>query len=237
MGRVEILLCECSIANVVPQATTAAVKEGLSGRSGVWVVADLCGLAARRDPQLLDAIANQQLAIVACFPRAVRWLLHWAGVEKTETVQFWNLRTQDATTILAGLPVLGQKACENVGHPNEPDSWTPWFPVIDYDRCVGCRQCMDFCLFGVYSAGENRAIQVTNPAGCKTGCPACARVCPQAAIIFPKYGQSPINGDGVTEANWKACQAMPGEMSPDHLKEMLALRRAKKGKTLIRDGS
>lgn len=237
MGRVEILLCECAIAQAVPQAVLATVRENVSGRPGSWIIPDLCGLAARRDPQLLDATANQRLAVVACYPRAVRWLLHWAGVEKTESLQIWNMRTQDAATILAGLPVPDSHACESIRKADKPDDWTPWFPVIDYDRCVGCRQCLDFCLFGVYSPGKDRAVQVTNPAGCKTGCPACARVCPHAAIIFPKYAQSPINGDQVTEDNWKACRTMPGEMSPDHLKEMLALRRAKKGKTLIRDGS
>ena len=28
--------------------------------------------------------------------------------------------------------------------------WKPWFPVIDYDRCTNCMQCLSFCLFGVY---------------------------------------------------------------------------------------
>ena len=25
-----------------------------------------------------------------------------------------------------------------------------WYPVIDYDRCTNCMECIDFCLFGVY---------------------------------------------------------------------------------------
>ena len=37
-----------------------------------------------------------------------------------------------------------------------------------------------------------------NPANCKTNCPACARICPQVAIVFPKHKTSPINGDEVT---------------------------------------
>jgi len=41
-------------------------------------------------------------------------------------------------------------------------------------------------------------VQVTNPEGCKTGCPACARICPEVAIIFPKYENSPVNGDEIT---------------------------------------
>ena len=42
-------------------------------------------------------------------------------------------------------------------------------------------------------------MQVQNPTLCKTNCPACARVCPQKAIIFPKYTESPVNGDEVDE--------------------------------------
>jgi len=59
---------------------------------------------------------------------------------------------------------------------------------------------MNFCLFGVYSLSPEGQVQVRNPAGCKTNCPACARVCPARAIIFPKYAESPINGDEVTES-------------------------------------
>ncbi|MCX5643329.1 MAG: hypothetical protein NTZ17_01395 [Phycisphaerae bacterium] len=67
--------------------------------------------------------------------------------------------------------------------------------MIDYDRCRNCRQCLNFCLFGVYRLSEEGKVEVQNPAGCKTNCPACARMCPQKAIIFPKYAEAPINGD------------------------------------------
>ena len=65
--------------------------------------------------------------------------------------------------------------------------WKPWFPVIDYDRCTNCMQCLSFCLFGVYGVDEQQRIQVQNNDHCKTNCPACSRVCPEAAIMFPKY--------------------------------------------------
>src|SRR5262249_12286072 len=38
--------------------------------------------------------------------------------------------------------------------------WKPWFPVIDYDRCTNCMQCLSFCLFGVYGVDEQQRIQV-----------------------------------------------------------------------------
>jgi Pyruvate/2-oxoacid:ferredoxin oxidoreductase delta subunit len=62
--------------------------------------------------------------------------------------------------------------------------WKPWFPVIDYDRCTNCMQCLSFCLFGVYGVDAGKRIQVQNNDNCKTNCPACSRVCPEAAIMF-----------------------------------------------------
>jgi len=82
---------------------------------------------------------------------------------------------------------------------NEPGKWKPWFPVIDYTRCTNCMQCLSFCLFDVYGVSEDNKIQVQNNDNCKTNCPACSRVCPEVAIMFPKYQGSPINGDEVNE--------------------------------------
>ncbi len=82
---------------------------------------------------------------------------------------------------------------------NQPGQWKPWFPVIDYDRCTNCMQCLSFCLFGVYGVSEQGQIQVQNEDNCKTDCPACSRVCPEVAIMFPKYKSGPINGEEVKE--------------------------------------
>jgi len=79
--------------------------------------------------------------------------------------------------------------------------WKPWFPVVDYDRCTNCMQCLSFCLFGVYGVDAERKLQVQNQDNCKTNCPACSRVCPEAAILFPKYKAGPINGDIVSDAD------------------------------------
>jgi NAD-dependent dihydropyrimidine dehydrogenase PreA subunit len=76
--------------------------------------------------------------------------------------------------------------------------WKPWFPVIDYSRCTNCMQCLSFCLFGVYGASADGKIQVQHESNCKTDCPACSRVCPEVAIMFPKYKAGPINGDAVS---------------------------------------
>jgi NAD-dependent dihydropyrimidine dehydrogenase PreA subunit len=76
--------------------------------------------------------------------------------------------------------------------------WKPWFPVIDYQRCTNCMQCLSFCLFDVYAVSAEGLIQVQNQSNCKTDCPACSRVCPEVAIMFPKYRHGPINGEEVS---------------------------------------
>ena len=79
-----------------------------------------------------------------------------------------------------------------------PGVWKPWFPVVDYSRCTNCMQCLSFCLFDVYGVSTDGRLQVQNQNNCKTECPACSRVCPEVAIMFPKYRHGPINGEEVS---------------------------------------
>ncbi len=69
-----------------------------------------------------------------------------------------------------------------------------WYPVIDYSRCTNCMECLDFCLFGVYGVDKMDRILVENQDNCKKGCPACSRVCPEQAIMFPDYKTPAIAG-------------------------------------------
>ncbi|MSQ94665.1 MAG: ferredoxin family protein [Gemmataceae bacterium] len=69
-----------------------------------------------------------------------------------------------------------------------------WYPVIDYSRCTNCMECIDFCLFGVYGVDGVERILVENQDNCKKGCPACSRVCPEQAIMFPDYKTPAIAG-------------------------------------------
>lgn len=69
-----------------------------------------------------------------------------------------------------------------------------WYPVIDYSRCTNCMECIDFCLFGVYGVDNAEAILVEQPDNCRKGCPACSRVCPENAIIFPQHKTPAIAG-------------------------------------------
>ncbi len=69
-----------------------------------------------------------------------------------------------------------------------------WYPVIDYSRCTNCMECIDFCLFGVYGVDGAETILVEQPDNCRKGCPACSRVCPENAIIFPQHRTPAIAG-------------------------------------------
>ena len=109
-----------------------------------------------------------------------------------------NVRCRDITGMDTAAIVATVEGTRAETKSAQPGEWKPWFPVIDYDRCTNCMQCLSFCLFGVYGVDAGQKIQVQNNDNCKTNCPACSRVCPEAAIMFPKYKSGPINGDVVS---------------------------------------
>ena len=111
-------------------------------------------------------------------------------------VRFRDIDGLDAEGVTA-LVEEEREATQSARHGD----WKPWFPVIDYDRCTNCMQCLSFCLFDVYGVDDEQQIQVQNNDNCKTNCPACSRVCPEAAIMFPKYKSGPINGDVVSDGD------------------------------------
>jgi len=78
-----------------------------------------------------------------------------------------------------------------------------WYPVIDYSRCTNCMECIDFCLFGVYGVDKAETILVEQPDNCRKGCPACSRVCPENAIIFPQHKAPAIAGASVVADSLK----------------------------------
>jgi len=97
------------------------------------------------------------------------------------------------------LPAAGARAAsgdkpadaEEFDEPSLPR----WYPVVDYDRCVNCLECLNFCLFGVYDLDAAERVVVEQPDACRPGCPACARVCPRGAIMFPEHADATISGD------------------------------------------
>jgi Pyruvate/2-oxoacid:ferredoxin oxidoreductase delta subunit len=209
-----VIFCQCKYAQVLPEAVkTAALKALQESGQPFELVDDLCELSARRDPAMARIASSGPVKIAACFPRAVKWLFHAAGTplqwENAEVVNLRSLTAEQAEAALRNAAVApnipaGKALREDGPKPplkSETGAWKPWFPVIDYDRCTNCMQCLSFCLFGVYGVDDEKRIQVQNQDNCKTNCPACSRVCPEAAIMFPKYKAGPINGDVVSDSD------------------------------------
>ncbi len=100
-----ILYCHCQYAQVVPRETKDAVLRRLS-ESGVAfdAVADLCEMAARRDPALKQLAAGGTVKIAACFPRAVKGLFHQCGADLAAgTTEVLNMRTMTAEEVCGRL--------------------------------------------------------------------------------------------------------------------------------------
>lgn len=194
----QILYCDCAYAQIIPRAVKDEVLAGLRS-AGVEFhhVDDLCSLSAQRDPLLLQLAESSELRIAACYPRAVKWLFAAAGAELSPTARIVNMRDRSSAAIQGELLPDAQLRADSQSAIRNPQSAVPrWFPVIDFDRCTHCMQCLNFCLFDVFGVVEKR-IAVKHHGNCKADCPACSRVCPETAIIFPKYASAPINGDEV----------------------------------------
>jgi len=100
-----ILYCHCKYAKVVPPEVKGEVLRQLcSANKPFDAVADLCEMAARRDPLLQRLAEGGPLKIAACHPRAVKWLFASGGAPLNhEQVQILNMRTQSAEEVVAGL--------------------------------------------------------------------------------------------------------------------------------------
>lgn len=190
------------------------VKELKEAGFETKTVSDLCEIAQNNPEQLAEI---SQTVVYACQKRTVQSLFRWKGSD-VHSIHSW---TDDQ--IIAPVSNTFQKKYE------KEDAW---YPVLDKSLCVNCGRCLDFCLFGVY-VNNGGDIQVANPQLCKNNCPACARMCPETAIIFPKYGLSPING-GV-ELEEKFSKEDMDAMYKERLKMKLKQRRT--GITLLKDQS
>ncbi len=133
-------------------------------------------------------------------------LMGWLGGTPKEEPLFRFVNPANTTALgpaaLAATPAA--LAATPAAAPVRSDSPVPlriveetdrrWYPVIDYSRCTNCMECIDFCLFGVYGVDKVDTILVEQPDNCRKGCPACSRVCPENAIIFPQHKTPAIAG-------------------------------------------
>lgn len=104
-----ILYCHCQYAQVVPREVKEAVLQRLCETGVAFdAVADLCEMAARRDPALQRLAAEGTVKIAACFPRAVKGLFHQANADLApERTEVLNMRVQTAEDVVTALLAVG----------------------------------------------------------------------------------------------------------------------------------
>ena len=134
----------------------------------------------------LAAIGEAVVCLSSLHPRPAEWLLKRHGIGRAGLTAF-DMRAYESPEQCVA--ACGEHPPGEAGAIAEcaAETATRWHPVIDRGRCVNCKQCMRFCLFGVYEFDAQFAVRVANPDNCKPGCPACARICPSSAIMFPLY--------------------------------------------------
>lgn len=191
MGK-KILFCNCGSDRIEPEKLLSVEKILKDANIDLIKISDLCGVSVHESEKLRNLFsADDEYLVVACYSRTLKLLFEKAGIEAGDySIKFVNYFESDNEEIIRDTNSFNNSAeirqnalIEEIWNSTD---WAPWFPIIDYERCTSCGQCADFCLFGVYDKVEGK-INVINPQECKNNCPACARICPQTAIIFPKY--------------------------------------------------
>ena len=167
----------------------------------------------------LREIEGPMIVVSWLYPRAAFWTLRTGGVDgwlaSTASEQnngdrpVWCLGLHPQADPKAILDEVDRIAAagrtESMLRETDPlaprrqreDTRERWYPVIDRDRCSGCLECLNFCLFGVYGMNSADSLLIEQPDACRTGCPACSRICPEGAIMFPQHADPAISGDAV----------------------------------------
>jgi NAD-dependent dihydropyrimidine dehydrogenase PreA subunit len=74
-----------------------------------------------------------------------------------------------------------------------PRNKIPWGPTINYEKCVSCGKCVEYCHMGVFEfrekEGKKRSV-VKNPNNCVVFCKGCQDICPVGAITHPSIKET-----------------------------------------------
>ncbi len=183
-------MCVCASREIIDRDKIADLAARLEG-AGYTVILepDLCGKIQKGAPEAFRAAPG---VVLACYPRAVRALFDTLGAVPEKIIDIRNGTVEGVLNELKLAPhqtadaAVKEDFSRRIAAMPREEGTDPWFPVIDKERCGECEKCHDFCLFGVYTLEQGR-VTVRQSRNCKNNCPACARICPSGAIIFPKY--------------------------------------------------
>ncbi|MCW3995075.1 MAG: ferredoxin family protein [Candidatus Bathyarchaeota archaeon] len=76
---------------------------------------------------------------------------------------------------------------ENTFH-GVPRSNIPWYPTINYEKCLSCGKCVKYCKHDVYGFEEKQGKKVPfvkNADNCIVYCNGCDAICASGAISHP----------------------------------------------------
>ena len=67
-----------------------------------------------------------------------------------------------------------------------------WDPKIDYEKCISCGKCVDFCHTSSFKFEEKdgKKTTVVNPNSCIVFCRGCEDICPVGAISHPSVEET-----------------------------------------------
>jgi NAD-dependent dihydropyrimidine dehydrogenase PreA subunit len=177
---------------VIDREKVVEVSRSLAGAGyTIRYEADLCEKAISSAAEMQEMAAS---TVIACYPRAVLALFDRQALVPVGVIDIRNHSSEEVLKhfrlTVSAAEGFDRSCIDTLPARTGQDAW---YPAIDGSRCCNCGKCHDFCLFGVYEM-EEKTVKVRHPRNCKNNCPACARNCPQKAIIFPKYPKSPVNG-------------------------------------------
>ncbi len=86
----------------------------------------------------------------------------------------------------------GNKTTQEEYH-GVPREKIPWGPTINYEKCVSCGKCVEYCHMGVFEFedknGKKRPV-IKKPHGCVVFCKGCETQCPAGAITHPSIKET-----------------------------------------------
>ena len=208
--QTDIIFCNCRGGQQLEEqsykpvydllASLVPVEGSTSESTTITIIDDLCHWAIRERQRLQAITTGKNIVLIgSCSARAMLNTFGYAGVDiKNEHINmFINYRLESEADVIAKINKIitenGPVTAVNKFTLDYKPANMAWYPVIDPELCTQCRKCENFCLFGVYKFVNSKVI-VDKPTKCKPYCPACARICPHSAVIFPKHETPEING-------------------------------------------